>query len=61
MAKGAGFLYVLSQPLFERLQMKRYLLRNLGHAALGVVRYPFYLTVGGVAAWAVDKILHGGF
>ena len=54
-------MYVLSQPLFERIQMKRYLLRNLGHAALGVVRYPFYLTVGGVAAWAVDKLLHGGF
>ena len=41
--------------------MKRYLLRNLSHAALGVVRYPFYLTVGGAAAWAVDKLLHGGF
>jgi hypothetical protein len=41
--------------------MKRYVLRNLGVAALGVVRYPIYLAVGGAAAWAVDKLLHGGF
>ena len=40
--------------------MKRYLLRNLGLAALGVVRYPAYLALGGAAAWAVDKLLRGG-
>lgn len=38
--------------------MKRHLLRTVGIVAL---RWPFYLTVGGVAAWAFDKLILHGF
>ncbi len=41
--------------------MKRYLLRNLGIAALGVVRYPAYVAAGGVLAWAFAKLIHSGW
>jgi len=41
--------------------MKRYLMINLGVAALGAVKYPAYIGLGAAAAYVFDKLIVHGF